>query len=70
MSEPNAGIAADVDKVLESAKWPQGRSLEQSLADIEAVLKLMTAKLSRTSSSVYQAPLRSVRSTPECAAMR
>jgi hypothetical protein len=46
MSEPNAGIAADVDKVLESAKWPQGRSLEQSLADIEAVLKLMTAKLS------------------------
>jgi hypothetical protein len=52
MSQPNYAIAADVDKVLVSAKWPQGRSLEQSLTDIEAVLKLMTTKLDNNKISV------------------
>ncbi len=47
MSQPTGGIAAQVDTVLTSAKWPQGRSVEQALLDIEAVLKLMTAKLTK-----------------------
>jgi hypothetical protein len=56
MSQPSSGIAADVDKVLVSAKWPQGRSLEQSLTDIEAVLKLMTAKLNNNKITVCYGP--------------
>lgn len=47
MSQPTGGIARDVDAALASAKWPQGRSVEQCLLDIEAVLKLMIAKLNK-----------------------
>jgi hypothetical protein len=47
MSQPTVNIARDVDAALTSAKWPQGRSVEQALLDIEAVLKLMTAKLTK-----------------------
>ncbi len=52
MSQTNSAIARDVDKVLAAAKWPQGRSLEQALIDIEAVLKLMLAKLNNNKISV------------------
>ncbi len=43
----STGIAGQVEAVLTSAKWPQGRSVQQSLLDIEAVLRLMTAKLNK-----------------------
>jgi hypothetical protein len=52
MPEANSAIASDVDKVLAAAKWPQGRSLEQALIDIEAVLKLMLSKLNNNKISV------------------
>jgi predicted RNase H-like HicB family nuclease len=52
MSQQNSAIAADVEKVLAAAKWPQGRSLEQALIDIEAVLKLMLGKLNDNKISV------------------
>jgi hypothetical protein len=52
MSQQNSAIAADVEKVLAAAKWPQGRSLEQALIDIEAVLKLMLGKLNNNKISV------------------
>jgi uncharacterized protein YeaC (DUF1315 family) len=52
MSQQNSAIAADVEKVLAAAKWPQGRSLEQALIDIEAVLKLMLWKLNNNKISV------------------
>jgi hypothetical protein len=39
-------IADKVDAVLVAAKWPQGISPEQSLSDIQAVMKLMNSKLS------------------------
>jgi hypothetical protein len=45
MSKPAGGIAREVDAALTAARWPQGRSVEQCLLDIEAVLQLMTAKL-------------------------
>ena len=56
MSQSNSAIARDVDKVLATAKWPQGRSLEQALIDIEAVLKLMLAKLNNNKISVGYQP--------------
>jgi len=56
MSQQNSAIAADVEKVLAAAKWPQGRSLEQALIDIEAVLKLMLAKLNNNKISVGYQP--------------
>jgi len=52
MSQQNSAIAADVEKMLAAAKWPQGRSLEQALIDIEAVLKLMLGKLNDNKISV------------------
>jgi hypothetical protein len=52
MPEANSAIASDVEKVLAAAKWPQGRSLEQALIDIEAVLKLMLSKLNNNKISV------------------
>jgi hypothetical protein len=52
MSDANSAIASDVEKVLAAAKWPQGRSLEQALIDIEAVLKLMLSKLNNNKISV------------------
>jgi hypothetical protein len=52
MSEANSAIARDIAKVLATANWPQGRSLEQALIDIEAVLKLMLGKLNNNKISV------------------
>jgi hypothetical protein len=52
MSQTNSAIAGDVEKLLVTAKWPQGRSLEQALIDIEAVLKLMLGKLNNNKISV------------------
>ena len=44
MSQSNS-IAEKVDSILIAAKWPQGRSPEQSQNDIQAVMKLMNSKL-------------------------
>jgi hypothetical protein len=51
MSQSNH-IADDINAVLTSAHWPRGRTLEQALADIEAVIKLMTSKLNDNKVSV------------------
>lgn len=56
MSQANSAIAGEVEKVLAAAKWPQGRSLEQALIDIEAVLKLMLGKLNNNKISVGYQP--------------
>jgi hypothetical protein len=42
----STNIASQIDAVLVAAKWPQGLSAEQSLSDIQAVMKLMNSKLS------------------------
>jgi hypothetical protein len=42
----SSSIASQIDAVLVAAKWPQGQSSEQSLSDIQAVMKLMNSKLS------------------------
>jgi hypothetical protein len=44
MAQSNS-IAEKVDAVLVAAKWPQGRTPEQSQNDIQAVMKLMNSKL-------------------------
>jgi hypothetical protein len=44
MSQSNS-IAEKVDAILVAAKWPQGRTPEQSQNDIQAVMKLMNSKL-------------------------
>jgi hypothetical protein len=44
MAQSNS-IAEKVDAILVAAKWPQGRSPEQSQTDIQAVMKLMNSKL-------------------------
>jgi hypothetical protein len=42
----SSNIASQIDAVLVAANWPQGLSPEQSLSDIQAVMKLMNSKLS------------------------
>ena len=54
-------MAGQIDALLVSAKWPQGRSVEQALLDVEAVLKLMSAKLSNTRSAPASMPTRPIR---------
>jgi hypothetical protein len=49
-------IADKVDAVLVAAKWPQGITPEQSLSDIQAVMKLMNSKLSSTKPSTGAKP--------------
>jgi uncharacterized protein YeaC (DUF1315 family) len=44
MAQSNS-IAEKVDAVLVAAKWPQGRTPEQSQNDIQAVMNLMNSKL-------------------------
>jgi hypothetical protein len=45
MAQSNS-IAEKVDAVLVAAKWPQGRTPQESQSDIQAVMKLMNSKLS------------------------
>jgi hypothetical protein len=54
MSQSNS-IAEKVDAILVAAKWPQGRTPEQSQNDIQAVTKLMNSKLGGKSAGITTA---------------